>query len=1391
MPINIDDKLNDFPVTYNADIQSINDELHFKQDGEGEIKYTGVANISGGLKVVGGDIDGNFIGTVTASSVTLSGGSNVEEALSTIGDLNNAILDQAREFERRADLISKITPSGFTETSIYTANNYRPLSSLDGLQIHDNGLETNLNYLVNQISLGDTRSVLGTGLPPNIIINGYSIKLSTGNVFGKIVLPSPSASGTRQDLVFIEAWKEEVDKETGLFFPFGNTQYAGSNDVDGTVISQVQAGYTGSAYFTSNDGVYCVRATSATEAFFANSDNNIGILDNGNYFQVRYRIRVEADVVVEHYSPKGNLWFMGHGIWDDVIAPQGQFENVPSRGERDGSQGYFIPQDNSNNTQVYKELNDSGVYKSGRWSVDTVPLLPISGLSLDGFTYAIPVCAIHRRNTGVYSLGNLNGTAFENTWICESDDFHIVTHGIEGQSFINIGSSQFKVLEQNSGSPTRIIRIVRISGNDDPIGTATWDWQGNPYSSNVTIISIDDGRYIGPSQPINSRPDALYSDIIDRRDVLDLRHKVSLTGHMNEDELYQETFDTMMKGEYRQEWEQQKAFDADGNELEIIESGIYGNVIVESLGLGATVPDAHINTNVTKQLTCNNGTPIGFNGLRTVFSDQESNENYTSIILDHSSPNILNGEDPLVSYNETSKVITINMSTHSSYVNDLTKDPTILKGHLPVVKWGNGTNIAGLWTRTSDYVWSFEAKEYGSVTIWLQSATGITIQGVYQDNNTNKWEFGANGFLSNTGDGRIITPLYGQNNYTLPSPSDTYTKISGIGPDTLIGFDYTSTDASATPSWVVNNMGIYTTNYGLSWNYKGAMVGYSNTAHGTLATESIFTTHKINYKAGSSCLPELPYGDDNVVIGAEVFISGTKVELPISVRPMLHSEKSTKTVNLNGFVGTKPVLDLGASGEFDNALVYVPCVIKDGSVYKMWYSASDGPNTRTGYATSSDGVTWTKQGMVLDLGANGEFDDAHAYGPYVIKDGSIYKMWYSGNDGSNVRTGYATSSDGVTWTKQGMVLDLGANGEFDDVHAYFSSVIKDGSIYKMWYSGYTGSNVRTGYATSSDGVTWTKQGMVLDLGANGEFDDVHAYHPSVIKDGSVYKMWYSGNDGSNVRTAYATSSDGVTWTKQGMVLDLGANGEFDDVHAYHPCVIKDGSVYKMWYSASDGPNTRIGYGVLAMSDPNNVGSSLTGVYTNTNPQINLGFKSSDSVVLHYERKALQYNTKIAGKGKIYPKHIAITDDKNYGEIFLSSVPSEGYHSIVKSYPRSVWGYENDFRESTLYPRITWIAPFDIKKLGLSDGMELDFTLNLDSSVKNIRYSIGWALTADDAMFGYPNIGNTSTGRGFLILKSTNGSVHIMTTNFGDNNIISYILGQMGFSTEMIGRPLLK
>ena len=87
------------------------------------------------------------------------------------------------------------------------------------------------------------------------------------------------------------------------------------------------------------------------------------------------------------------------------------------------------------------------------------------------------------------------------------------------------------------------------------------------------------------------------------------------------------------------------------------------------------------------------------------------------------------------------------------------------------------------------------------------------------------------------------------------------------------------------------------------------------------------------------------------------------------------------------------------------------------------------------------------------------------------------------------------------------------------------------------------------YAESTDGIHWKRHGTVAIELMESEYGIASA---SVLKENSLYKMWYSYRKGANYRTAihdsyrigYAESLDGIKWLrKDGHVgLDLSVSG---------------------------------------------------------------------------------------------------------------------------------------------------------------------------------------------------------------------------------------------------------
>lgn len=217
--------------------------------------------------------------------------------------------------------------------------------------------------------------------------------------------------------------------------------------------------------------------------------------------------------------------------------------------------------------------------------------------------------------------------------------------------------------------------------------------------------------------------------------------------------------------------------------------------------------------------------------------------------------------------------------------------------------------------------------------------------------------------------------------------------------------------------------------------------------------------------------------------------------------------------------------------------------------------------------------------------------------PFVMKDGDTLKMWYSGSgwltasdNCAHVRMGYAWSLNGINWNEyaNNPVLDISADtSQFDSDGIETPCVIKDtlapaSQRYKLWYAGRrtkcsTTLDHKFGYAYSPDGRNWTKYSgnPILVTGNSSNWYNSFISNPSVIQEGTTYKMWFSAPDAyaNNQPTdgkgniAYAVSPDGINWTVHpNPVIVAGSQMNWDTVVAAEPNVLKIGNTYHMFYS---------------------------------------------------------------------------------------------------------------------------------------------------------------------------------------------------------------------------------
>ncbi len=286
---------------------------------------------------------------------------------------------------------------------------------------------------------------------------------------------------------------------------------------------------------------------------------------------------------------------------------------------------------------------------------------------------------------------------------------------------------------------------------------------------------------------------------------------------------------------------------------------------------------------------------------------------------------------------------------------------------------------------------------------------------------------------------------------------------------------------------------------------------------------------------------------------------------------------------------------LTATDNWESGIMWRPCVVKAGSTYMMWYSGetADYLTDRIGLATSPDGVAWTKysQNPIMS-GTPGQWDEGSVNDEWVIYESGQYKMWYGGQtivngNPTSYQIGYATSSDGIHWTKyaDNPVLAPGPSGTWDDLYVHLPTVIRNGSSYIMYYRGSSTKTTVTslkvesslGMATSSDGVHWKKSGSPLTLARSSSGWDTYQRVSDVLVVGGRYLLGYAGSPTPfpapkgpvpKVKIGFASSLDGMSWTPDSNnPAIVGGSGTWDSGGVNYPMVLPVGDNLYVYYAA--------------------------------------------------------------------------------------------------------------------------------------------------------------------------------------------------------------------------------
>ena len=277
-----------------------------------------------------------------------------------------------------------------------------------------------------------------------------------------------------------------------------------------------------------------------------------------------------------------------------------------------------------------------------------------------------------------------------------------------------------------------------------------------------------------------------------------------------------------------------------------------------------------------------------------------------------------------------------------------------------------------------------------------------------------------------------------------------------------------------------------------------------------------------------------------------------------------------------------------------------PAVMTEGGVYIMYYfggsfedakvadfmekvpegfgdATIQGMKMKIGVAVSQDGMSWGRVEGDDPTGAcivpydkkdpNTQFDtipenveeELYCGWPEVAVnlDGAAsesFLMFYSTmtKEGKEKCIGHAVSEDGFRWYKKGISIRPDKTG-LDAGGCARCCVLRDATYAdgewkeaKGWTMHYEGVSPEDGKhrilkATSTDGKTWKKEGLELDVGENDDWDCNGVGSPSILRldDGSL-RMYYTGQgkDGSTAVGVAKLSPGESAWVREQATISI-------------------------------------------------------------------------------------------------------------------------------------------------------------------------------------------------------------------------------------------------------------
>jgi len=182
---------------------------------------------------------------------------------------------------------------------------------------------------------------------------------------------------------------------------------------------------------------------------------------------------------------------------------------------------------------------------------------------------------------------------------------------------------------------------------------------------------------------------------------------------------------------------------------------------------------------------------------------------------------------------------------------------------------------------------------------------------------------------------------------------------------------------------------------------------------------------------------------------------------------------------------------------------------------------------------------------------------------FILREGELWRLWYTGYDssrGGKKALGYATSDDGIHWTRDPR------NPVFDGVWTEDVFVLEHAGALEMFAEGVGDVAHRL---TSRDGVRWKEQGSLDIRKHSGEPIAQGAYGtPTVWLENGTFHLFYERDDGG---VWLATSKDMRVWTnvQDEPVIALGPEAYDRHAIALNQVVRYRGRYYGVYHANAD------------------------------------------------------------------------------------------------------------------------------------------------------------------------------------------------------------------------------